>query len=78
MPKTESLTKWVPRTRKARYSTPDEAAFKEALILIRDIAFKHETQYWLDHEGTDAEKLKKVSLIARNYLNGLEVSNAHP
>lgn len=35
---------------------------------VLKFAFKHEVQYWLDADGTDAEKLNKIVDIMRDAI----------
>lgn len=38
---------------------------KEAMEVIRFLAFKHEVQYWNDSTGTPEEKLSSILTLAR-------------
>lgn len=53
----------------------------EALEAVLKIAFKHETQFWLDEPGTDAEKLAKIVRICRDAIAAakeIKPANAFP
>lgn len=43
-----------------------------ALAAILKQAHKHEVQYWLDAEGTDAEKLLRIVALCRDALTQAE------
>jgi hypothetical protein len=42
------------------------------VVAITKLAHKHEVQTWLDHPGTDADKLDAVLRLAREALHHIE------
>ena len=49
-------------------SYDDYLKIKKLLEEICFLSHKHEVQYWLDAPGSDEEKLRKVSTMAREAL----------
>jgi hypothetical protein len=69
MKKKNSLSKKAPSLQTLKRENKN---LREAMSVIRFLAFKHEVQYWEDAGGTDKEKMGSILTLAReaNWSDG--------